>query len=44
MKVDCGAGDRLLREVLQAHGFETDWDGNVKTRIQIRRFDWQRRS
>jgi hypothetical protein len=34
---------REVRETLARHGIETEWNGSVKTRIQIPPFEWRKR-
>lgn len=34
---------RLVRGVLESHGFRVDWDGNTDTRPLVSEFDWKRR-
>jgi hypothetical protein len=33
----------IIREKIIEHGFKVEWDGSIKTRIQIAPFEWQRR-
>jgi len=35
---------RLLREEFERAGFKVEWDGNVRTRVFLPKFRWQRRS
>jgi hypothetical protein len=35
---------REVRETLARHGIETEWNGSVKTRIQIPPFEWRKRT
>jgi hypothetical protein len=32
-----------IKQVLEQHGFEVKWDGDVGTRLNIPVFDWKRR-
>jgi hypothetical protein len=33
----------IIRDKAVEHGFKVEWDGSIKTRIQLAPFEWQRR-